>query len=109
MTREQAKQLLPVIQAFAEGKEIQWKDLNYTNSRWITIEKSCECNFERAGTSWRIKPTPREFWLMIKTFKDNSSEKIVCFSLEEAQREVDYELANTVKAEIIHVTEIISS
>lgn len=26
MTREEAKELLPIIKAFAEGKTIQWKD-----------------------------------------------------------------------------------
>ena len=37
MTREQAKELLPIIQAFAEGKTIQdwtndtWKDKEYTS------------------------------------------------------------------------------
>lgn len=61
MTREQAAKLLPVIQAFAEGKAIQvrtfegaWEDYrghdaNFSNTEnWI----------------WRIKPEPREWWLV---------------------------------------------
>ena len=34
MTREEAKQLLPIIQAFAEGKTIQVK---VTDNRWYAI------------------------------------------------------------------------
>lgn len=58
MTREQAKELLPVIQAYAEGKEVQFLDA-YDKS-W------CDCS--EAGfnvqTKWRVKPEPREFWLV---------------------------------------------
>ena len=49
MTREEAKELLPIIQAFAEGKEIQqtdgydWYDLDYPD-------------FMANGSSYRIKP-----------------------------------------------------
>ena len=49
MTREEAKQLLPIIQAFAEGKAIQqtdgydWYDLDYPD-------------FMANGSSYRIKP-----------------------------------------------------
>ena len=52
MTREEAKQMLPVIQAYAKGKDVQ-----YYNSR---DERWCECgepNF-RSGSVWRVKPDP---------------------------------------------------
>ena len=54
MTREQAKELLPIIQAFAEGKGIETK----TDSGWISIE-----NMSFAGNpdSYRIKPEYRPF------------------------------------------------
>lgn len=55
MNREQAKELLPIIQAFAEGKTVQ--TIN-ENGEWIT----CSCiNFEfnSSPKSYRIKPEPK--------------------------------------------------
>ena len=36
MTREEAKELLPIIQAFADGKHIQWRN-HFKN--WIDIDE----------------------------------------------------------------------
>lgn len=61
MNREQAKKLLPIIQAFAEGKEVQTID---KNGEWI----NCSCiNFEfnSSPNSYRIKPKPK-----YRPFKD---------------------------------------
>lgn len=49
MTREQAKKLLPIIQAFSEGKDIETK----TGSGWISIESM---SFAGNPNSYRIKP-----------------------------------------------------
>ena len=52
MTREEAKELLPIIRAFAEGKNIQflsdgeWHDINQADFTWYT-------------DNYRIKPEPR--------------------------------------------------
>ena len=54
MTREEAKELLPVIQAFAEGKTIQVK---VTDNRWYDWkDKTDELNFESGPQRYRIKP-----------------------------------------------------
>lgn len=52
MNRNQAKQLLPIIQAFSEGKCVEAK----TGSGWISIE-----NMSFAGNpdSYRIQPEPK--------------------------------------------------
>ena len=52
MDRNQAKELLPIIKAFSEGKVIETK----TGSGWISIE-----NMSFAGNpdSYRIKPEPK--------------------------------------------------
>ena len=52
MNRKEAKQLLPIIQAFSEGKDVETK----TGSGWISIE-----NMSFAGNpdSYRIKPEPK--------------------------------------------------
>lgn len=50
MTREEAKQLLPVIQAYAEGKEVQYYYKN--GETWCGIE---EPSFN-PDSEWRVKP-----------------------------------------------------
>ena len=53
MTREQAKELLPIIQAFAEGKVIQFRTNNI--SKWIeTTTPKFDLLHE-----YRIKPEPK--------------------------------------------------
>ena len=55
MNKQQAKELLPIIQAFAEGKTVQIID---KNGEWI----NCSCiNFEfnSSPNSYRIKPEPK--------------------------------------------------
>ena len=53
MTREKIKELLPVLQAYAEGKEIQYK-LSPTDN-WWTCEK-CENITFQDDIEYRIKP-----------------------------------------------------
>ena len=54
MTREQAKELLSVIQAYAEGKTIQSK-IHY-KTEWIDIGKDDEVSFNTTLCDYRIKP-----------------------------------------------------
>lgn len=59
MNRERAKQLLPILQAFAEGKTIQ-KRL-HSDQDWVDqVGPDLDLN-----DNWqvRIKPAPREFWI----------------------------------------------
>lgn len=58
MNREEAKKLLPVIQAFAEGKCVETK----TGSGWMNIENM---SFAGKPDSYRIKPEPK-----YRPFKD---------------------------------------
>ena len=65
MTREEVKILLPIIQAFAEGKAIQTKNGDET---WITIGKETDLNIESIAEypdCFRIKPEPK-----YRPFKD---------------------------------------
>ena len=52
MNRKEIKKILPVIQAFAEGKEIQVKGGN----NWRTSE---DLNFDLSPEEYRIKPEPK--------------------------------------------------
>lgn len=65
MTREEVKTMLPIIQAFAEGKVIQTKNGDET---WITIGKETDLNIESLAEypdCFRIKPEPK-----YRPFKD---------------------------------------
>lgn len=52
MNRQQAKNLLPIIQAFAEGKTIEY----YSNDNWIEDKNF---NFIDKAQNYRIKPEPK--------------------------------------------------
>ena len=53
MTREQAKELLPIIQAFAEGEIIQYKNFL---GEWTDIEENEGLSFICPPSDYRIKP-----------------------------------------------------
>lgn len=54
MTREEAKELLPIIQAFAEGKVIQCK--NCITNEWRDFDEPV---FSGLPDNYRIKPEPK--------------------------------------------------
>lgn len=57
MNRQQAKELLPIIQAFAEGKTIQVKA---SDGLWYGREgENCEFNFNADPQVYRIKSEPK--------------------------------------------------
>lgn len=59
MDREQAKELLPIIQAFAEGKIIQSRRIN---GMWIDLEMKTALNIIsliNEPQKYRIKPEPK--------------------------------------------------
>ncbi len=59
MNRQQAKELLPIIQAFAEGKIIQSRRIN---GMWIDLEMKTALNIISLidePQKYRIKPEPK--------------------------------------------------
>lgn len=52
MTREETKELLPIIQAYAEGKTIQFFD----GGKWDDVY---ETDFYQSPDKYRIKPEPK--------------------------------------------------
>lgn len=66
MTREEVKTMLPIIQAFAEGKVIQTKNGDET---WINIGKEADLNIESIAEypdCFRVEPEPK-----YRPFKDS--------------------------------------
>ncbi len=68
MNRDRAKELLPIIEAFANGEMIQYRDRRHVEghlSAWVDIinEGFFIDNLKPATDDYRIKPKPREFWI----------------------------------------------
>lgn len=62
MNREQAKEKLPIILAFIEGKQIQTK--NEHTYEWVDIIGLNSFFDNREPVSnYRVKPESREFWI----------------------------------------------
>jgi len=59
MNRERAKELLPIIQAYADGAVMQERDPDDPDEEWHDFTS----HFQPAGYIYRIKPEPREFWV----------------------------------------------
>jgi hypothetical protein len=57
MTREQAKQLIPIIREYANGAEVQWLD---DNNQWADTEDPLF--FGGDPERYRIKPETPEIW-----------------------------------------------
>ena len=55
MNRKEAKELMPIIQAFAEGKTIQYYDSLIDIADWEDCENP---NFDNLTYKYRIKPDP---------------------------------------------------
>ncbi|MDY6152145.1 MAG: hypothetical protein SPI06_01920 [Terrisporobacter sp.] len=55
MIREEAKELIPIIQAYAEGKTIQYYDSLIDIADWEDCENP---NFKNSTYNFRIKPEP---------------------------------------------------
>ena len=53
MTREEAKRMLPIIQAYADGKTIEILDFN---DKWKEVDY---LHFKLAYNCYRIKPEPK--------------------------------------------------
>ena len=64
MTREYAKELLPIIQAYAEGKTIQYR--RSAEGKWEDVAIGDNLSFIDPPSKYRIKPEPT-----YRPFKNN--------------------------------------
>lgn len=70
MNRDQAKQLLPIIQAFADGKKIQF--YQETTEQWEDVQKPA---FSFAPSRYRIKPNKETVTYRIGIYRSKSDKK----------------------------------
>lgn len=78
MKQSEAKDFLPLIQAWAEGKTLQFKA--YSSDRWIDVSGDDCVAFTSDPSRFRIKPEPRTFYAV--EYSDGSI-GFVCYSKEE--------------------------
>ncbi len=57
MNKDNAAQFLPLVQALAEGKEIQFK--SQFDEKWSDFRPGCNWSFEGRPECFRIKPSPK--------------------------------------------------
>jgi len=57
MNRQQAAELAPIMQAFADGKEVQY--VSTAKNKWADAHNPSFVT----SVKYRIKPEPREFWI----------------------------------------------
>lgn len=58
MNRQEAKELLPIIQAFADGKTIQYYSTHPT-PHWEDVLSNERVDFSKNSSKYRIKPKPK--------------------------------------------------
>lgn len=86
MTREEAAKLLPIIQAFVEGKTIQYKVPGNHDNRWHDAE---DLSFLNPPENYRIKPEKVKLWVNLYLDRDdpeNTVEGYIYRSKELADR-----------------------
>ena len=88
MNRKEAAELLPIIQAFAEGRDIEYRTKGF-NENWKKVTQIPELSFK--SFEYRIKPEPKfrpfknaeECWNEMQKhqpfgwLKDKSSNKLI--------------------------------
>lgn len=62
MTREEAKEMLPIIQAFAEGKEIEFRSKGF-DEEWKKVNEISGLSY--SSFDYRVKSEPK-----YRPFKD---------------------------------------
>lgn len=78
MNKDNAKDFLPLVQALADGKEIQIKG---ADGNW----KDCNPTFSVPADNYRIKPEPREIYVI---FNESGCVVVSCKDKDRAQNYV---------------------
>lgn len=78
MNKNDAAQYLPLVQALADGKTLQ----SNVSGTWDDIDEPL---FQNSPTTYRIKPEPREIWVVMDGDKDGIY--LACPEKDRADRE----------------------
>ena len=84
MNKENAHLFLPLVQALADGKTIQYSPFD---SEWSDLS---DPNFQESPDQYRIKPEPREFYI----YRDDLDG---CFYAKESKPDLNWKEAIRVR------------
>lgn len=80
MTPQQAKEFLPIIEAYANGKQIQHNDGTETNPMWTN---NTPLMFDDSPKYYRIKPETKKYRIAeIKSGFNSLDKRIVIYTSE---------------------------
>lgn len=96
MNQSNAKDYLPLVQALADGRVIQRRDCG---NDWADAS---ELDFTWAPDRYRIKPEPREWWMIEITRDGICVGRYTFFLLAEAEQ-----FSRDTGGELIHVREVL--
>lgn len=74
MTPERVKELLPVFEAYAEGKEIQYR--RYPIDPWTDSSSENPDFAFYDGYSYRVKPTPTKYEIWVNAYLNIATGKL---------------------------------
>lgn len=99
MNRERAKELLPILEAYANGEDIEFRG-NYSLDpigEWVSMpeDERMSMQFPRDDYEYRIKPSPREWWINI--YRNTGHSHTVHSSKELAIKFADSHVKETIK------------
>jgi len=106
MNRDRARELLPIIQAFADGKTIRWKyphPKSPSSESWTNVAGETDANisfFDDDDTVWEIKPEPVTYYINIYKSGNQITASVPFLDPGRAERETDSEYLMTIKFEI---------
>ena len=66
MTRAMATTMAPILAAYGRGEPVQWRwSTEEGTSCWTdAVKEGCSMMLD-ARVEWRVKPTPRTWWLLV--------------------------------------------
>ena len=102
MNRNRAKELLPIIQAFAEGKDIQYK--TELSNGWNKASYPIFSD-EREYREYRIKPEPREFLILVSV--DDEGVCVFHSDQNKTASQLSKKYTTVTNAEVVKVREVI--
>jgi hypothetical protein len=70
MTKDQAKELIPIMQAWVDGKVIQYRDRMRNDVGWTESTPYPTLEFNPHLFEYRIKPEPQHIWRVSYEFGD---------------------------------------
>lgn len=86
MTRENIKRLLPILTAYAEGKEIQYKTVY---GDWC----DAECPTWPCRAEYRVKPDPIVRYINVFQHRSGAIATFMYGAQESAERDASYQLS----------------